>query len=106
MMESLGGRKFVMTLAAMLIGTLTHIFAPRGLTTEFTMMLLGAVATFSGANVFTTIKGPAAAPAAEASDADPVDNEKIEQLAQLTQATAESVDRLSQLILSAMNKKA
>lgn len=52
--QKLGGRKFLLTLAAMTSIITIAITSPAALTTELIVGILGAVATYSGSNAFLT----------------------------------------------------
>lgn len=54
--ESLGGRKFVLTVSAMLILTGLAAFKPEAITAEFISALLGVIGSFTVANGFLTAK--------------------------------------------------
>lgn len=52
--QKLGGRKFLLTLAAMAAIITIAIKSPTALTTELIVGILGAIATYSGSNAFLT----------------------------------------------------
>lgn len=52
--EKLGGRKFVAFIIIIVGGVLLHVFSSKGVTTEVTALLLGALGTFSASNALVT----------------------------------------------------
>lgn len=52
--QKLGGRKFLVTIAAMAAIVVIAIMRPTALTTELIVGLLGGIATYSGSNAFLT----------------------------------------------------
>ena len=52
--QKLGGRKFLLTLAAIASIITIAIKSPTALTTELIVGILGAIATYSGSNAFLT----------------------------------------------------
>lgn len=59
MIEKLGGRKFLTTLIAMIIGTAVQLLSQKGVTPEFAALLATLVTAFGAANVFATASVPA-----------------------------------------------
>ena len=49
-MQKLGGRKFILTLIAMAIGTAIEIYTTRGISPSFAGLLAGLITAFSAAN--------------------------------------------------------
>ena len=56
MLDAIGGRKFLLTLLVLGLGTAVQVLSPKGVTTEYTALLLGVVAAFHGANAMITTK--------------------------------------------------
>jgi hypothetical protein len=54
LLERLGGRKFLAFLIITITGVLIHVFSSRGVTAEFTALLLGAGGVFAAANTLVT----------------------------------------------------
>lgn len=59
MLEKLGGRKFLAFLILMIAGIAVHLLSAKGVTTEFSALLLGAAGIFSAANTVATKYGAA-----------------------------------------------
>jgi apolipoprotein N-acyltransferase len=56
MLEALGGRKFLLTLIVIAVGTAVQILSPHGVTEAFTALLIGVTATFGASNAFLSAK--------------------------------------------------
>lgn len=54
LIDSLGGRKFLLTLLTLAIGTAVQILSPLGVTTEFAALLVGLTTAFGAANAVIT----------------------------------------------------
>jgi hypothetical protein len=54
--DLVGGRKMALTLTAVAVGTAIELLTERGLSPTFGAFLAGAIASFSAANVITTVK--------------------------------------------------
>jgi hypothetical protein len=53
-LDTLGGRKFVLTIIVIAVGTCVQLFAPGGCNPSFASLLIGVVGAFSAANSFVT----------------------------------------------------
>jgi len=53
-LEALGGRKFLLTLLTLAVGTAVQILSPHGVTTEFAALLVGLTTAFGAANALIT----------------------------------------------------
>lgn len=73
--ESLGGRKFLLTLIALGIGTAVQILSPKGVTTEFAALLAALITSFGAANAFITARAQE-----EPAEPPPVDHSRVEKL--------------------------
>ncbi len=56
--EAIGGRKFIMSLVLIAVGTLVELKTDRGVSASFAGLLVGILGAFSAANALTTIKVP------------------------------------------------
>jgi hypothetical protein len=54
--EKLGGRKFVLALVVIVVGTLVQMFGKNGLSTEFVGLLVGITGIFGAANAAVSMK--------------------------------------------------
>ncbi len=52
--QKIGGRKFVVSIVAMIVGGAVDVFGPKGLSIEFMSLLVSVVGIFSGANAIVT----------------------------------------------------
>jgi len=52
MINKIGGRKFAMTFAVLLLGTAVEVWAPNGLSTSLAALLGTGLGLYAGANVF------------------------------------------------------
>lgn len=52
--EKIGGRKFVAYIVTVIGGILVHVLSAKGMSTELTALMLGALGTFSASNAFVT----------------------------------------------------
>lgn len=52
--EAIGGRKFIMSLVLIAVGTLVELKTDRGVSASFAGLLVGILGTFSAANAFVT----------------------------------------------------
>lgn len=52
--DSLGGRKFVLTVICVAVGTIVEVATQRGVTAQFASLLAAMVAAFGAANTFNT----------------------------------------------------
>ena len=66
MLDAIGGRKFLLTLLMIAVGTAVQILSPKGVTSEFTALLVGLSAAFTAGNAFNTVKALNASPEGEA----------------------------------------
>ena len=110
--DELGGRKFLLTLAALGIGTAVQILSPKGVTTEFAALLAGLIASFSAANAFNTFHAPSEGAPAEEAAAQPANDYSVERieklesdiktLAEITSVTAKTSENAAKLAKSAL----
>lgn len=56
MFEKMGGRKFVLSLIVILVGTAVQILSPHGVTESFTALLIGVAGVFGASNAFVSAK--------------------------------------------------
>lgn len=63
--EKLGGRKFLLTLIVIGVGTAIELLTTRGVSTGFVSLLVGVLGVFSASNVAITNKAINQAPAAD-----------------------------------------
>lgn len=113
-LAKLGGRKFVVTLVAVVAGLLTHGLGA-GLTTEVVTLLLGVVGIFVSGNAMTTIKslglGNKSEPVADAVVTEnPVASiqAQLDSIQQTVESAAQLTLQTQQIILAAVeqgNKK-
>lgn len=63
-LDKLGGRKFLLTLLIIGVGTLVQLLSKNGVTESFTALLIGAAAAYGATNTIITSKAIGAAGAA------------------------------------------
>lgn len=56
MFEKMGGRKFVLSLIVIAVGTAVQILSPHGVTESFTALLIGVAGVFGASNAFVSAK--------------------------------------------------
>lgn len=101
MFEKLGGRKFVLSLLVIAVGTAVQILSPNGVTSEFVALLVGVAGVFGAANAVVTNKAISEGPTSTDLTSD-LNNRVagLEQAAatttQVLEATAKRVAALSQ----------
>lgn len=82
MIDALGGRKFLVSILIIAVGTAVQIYSPLGVTEAFTALLVGIAATFGATNAWVTTvmdgKQPAGQPASQLT-APAVDPELVNQ---------------------------
>lgn len=109
MIERLGGRKFLLTLIAVAVGTAVELTTARGITTSFAGLLAALVAAYGAANAVITNKGITMNAAAEGTEeaADAVSNvdfAPIEtKLNELAEQQMKQAELLANVGLSAQN---
>lgn len=54
MLEALGGRKFLLTIIIIAVGSAVHVLSPKGMSTELTALLIGAMTAYGASNAFVT----------------------------------------------------
>ena len=80
-MEKLGGRKFVLTIISLIVGTVVEVYSKNGVSATFASLLAGLVATFGVANTVLSHKAIGAKPteAVEASEPEPTEEPEEEE---------------------------
>lgn len=93
MLDAIGGRKFLLTLLVLALGTAVQMLSPKGVTAEYTALLVGVIGTFHASNAFIThtMQGSgegdgASAPAPAAPDLGPLQAQLEQQSAAMKQA--------------------
>lgn len=96
-LDKLGGRKFVLALLTILVGTAVQILSPNGVNDSFVALLVGITAAFGASNAFVSSK----AISAEANESEPapqVDLSPIEaKLNEIDQRVSDVDARANQL---------
>ncbi len=64
-LDALGGRKFLLSLIILAVGTVAQIKSANGINNEFVALLVGVLTAFSATNAFVTHKSLQAAGASE-----------------------------------------
>ncbi len=72
MLDKLGGRKFLLTLLIIAVGTAVQVLSPKGVTTEFTALLIGVATAFGASNAWVSSKAMDAASEGGSEEAQPV----------------------------------
>ena len=73
LLDKLGGRKFVLAILTLIIGTIVQIYSQQGVNAEFVSLLVGITAAFGASNAFVTskaINAEASEPASEGATQD------------------------------------
>ena len=78
LLEKLGGRKFVLALITLVIGTIVQIQSPHGVTESFVALLVGITAAFGASNAFVSSKAISAESSEQQPAAPEVDLSVIE----------------------------
>lgn len=96
MLEALGGRKFLLTLIVLIIGTVIEVRTERGISQAFVALALGLVATFHTANTVITNKTASVQDAESKSIVDPKLDSRIDDLQSSVAALHEGVANIGQ----------
>ncbi len=95
-LEKLGGRKFVLAILAVAVGTAVQILSPHGVNESFVALLVGITAAFGASNAFVSSK----AINAEANEASGPDLSPIEaKIAEIEAQVAGANERTEQVAL-------
>ncbi len=120
MLDKLGGRKFLLTLIVIGVGSLVQALTAKGVTTEFAALLIGAATAFGASNAAISLKSMGMTSTSEGSSeepvvqAPPVDlapvfneisflNDRIGSLTQAANVHAESLQTLQEGVAAAQN---
>lgn len=99
-LEKIGGRKFVLAILAVAVGTAVQIFSPHGVNESFVALLVGITAAFGASNAFVSSKAinasanePTSLP--EVVDLSPI-SERLDQIEALAAQADEKAETVAQ----------
>lgn len=100
--EKIGGRKFIAYVITVVGGIAVHVLSPKGVSTELTALMLGALGTFSASNAFISRSHANSQESEGEEAAAPAQAEPDPRVDQLTQQVGE-LQAVSTQVLSSVN---